>query len=64
MKKVKKKPGRPAKAKAVKPIENDATEGVPAIPQAPLVGRCKEPGCSEPLAPDQPYVCSGHIRRG
>jgi len=31
--------------------------------EVPAEGRCKTPGCHEPLAPDQPNVCVLHTRR-
>lgn len=71
-KNIPKKRGRPAKVKEpakpwnVDPIEpeevNLEDEPVPQV--VPPVGKtCQHPGCGEPVAPDQPYVCSVHMRR-
>ncbi len=60
---MKKKPGRPPKKK-VKPVKaKQEIIAVNAPPVVPTEGLCKTPGCSEPLASDQPNMCLTHTRR-
>ena len=61
----KKKRGRPRKEDPR--VEEVGRELDVPVAQEPIPfqeGFCTEPGCSNPLAPGQNYVCLQHCRRG